>query len=59
MTAKPKRKQLVRGRDFDGWAWKLDKGGFYPWVTRTKISVRPWDAGPGKSVRVRFVEVKP
>jgi hypothetical protein len=53
---KPKRR-LVRGRDFDGWAFRLRKNGkFLGFTFRTN---RPGlDFDDGQYVRVRFVEVE-
>lgn len=62
----PKRKakkRLVRGRDFDAWAWEAaegewpkGRGRFWPW---TKNAVYPTESVAGKiSAKGRWVRVK-
>ena len=59
MMTKAKRKRLVQGRDFDGWAWQyLDKKEnkrFLGYAYRRKPILGL--EGDGEWVRVKFVEV--
>jgi len=67
--SKPKRKRLVRGKDWHAWAWKQNKSGMlgeYPGRflgfakgDKPLGDFCPTGAGTGRWVRVKFVEVKP
>lgn len=61
-----KRRRLVQGRDYHGWAWKPneDNGSRYPddglfhWAeSRRPTKEDPPPTPSGKWVKVRFVEV--
>lgn len=61
---KPKRKRLVRGKDWHAWAWKFGKDSICETDSLSFFVVDdPKEADPpshsGKWVRVKFVEVKP
>lgn len=56
-SKKTLRKNPLRvGRDFDAWTWKYGDGSYDVDGWRGRPSWRY--SGPGKWVRVRFVEVK-
>lgn len=62
MKKPKKRKRLIRGRDYHGWAWKAGKtwvkpGELFCWAETVKPALRPTETG--RWVRVRFVEVVP
>jgi len=50
---KPKRKRLVRGKDWHAWAWKAYSGELVTWAFHDKPKTGT------RWVRVKFVEVKP
>lgn len=60
-----KKKRLVKGKDYHGWAWKHTGNdrmkGFF-WYAEPHKPNKNWPdhkpSEPGKWVRVRFVEVK-
>ena len=59
---KPKRKRLVRGKDWHAYCWKSDKQGLCQWADYLPLGHaedRKPEAGGGHWVRVKFVEVKP
>lgn len=54
-------RRIVRGKDYQGWAFKVHGGGFQGWTfyygdTRP---MNPSDVPSGEFVRVKFVEVRP
>jgi hypothetical protein len=56
-TKKSKKKRLVRGKDFDAYAWKHKTEGFIGNTVRRLTEDEDTTGEYGKWVRVKFVEV--
>ncbi len=57
--AKKKRKRLVQGKDWHGWAYRSNYlKGFIYWAEPRKPTKSPDHEPDGKWVRVKFVEVR-
>lgn len=62
MPKNPKKRRLVKGKDWDGWAWKAKNGILSTFMTDTRDWLETMTLKPSADcvpVKVKLVEVKP